>query len=71
MRTIAEYEAHAAECRKLAGEMSDPVHKKQLEEIAQAWAMLADERRKQLLIQANGHGDLLNPESNSADEGAA
>ena len=71
MRKVAEYEAHAAECRKLAVKMSDPVHKKQLEEMAEAWAMLAAERRKQLLKRANGQGDPLNPASNSADEGAA
>ena len=47
------------------------MHKKQLEEMAEAWAMLAGERRKQLLKKANGHGDPLNPASNSADEGAA
>jgi len=33
--------------------MRDPVHKKQLEDMAEAWSMLAAEREKQLLKQAN------------------
>jgi hypothetical protein len=53
MRKVSEYEAHADECRQMAGKMRDEVHKKQLEEMADAWAMLAREREKQLRKQAN------------------
>jgi hypothetical protein len=55
MRKVSEYELHATECRQMASNMRDPVHKKQLEEMAEAWVMLAGERRKMLLKQANGH----------------
>jgi hypothetical protein len=33
----------------MASKMKDPVHKKQIEDMADAWAMLAREREKQLL----------------------
>ena len=48
MRKISEYEAHAQECRRMAATMRDQVHKKQLEDMAEAWLMLAREREKQL-----------------------
>ena len=54
MRKLSEYQAHAEECRQMAVRMRDPVHKKQLEDMAEAWSMLATEREKQLLKQANG-----------------
>jgi hypothetical protein len=54
MRKLSEYENHVAECRQLAARTCDLTHKKQLEQMADTWAMLADERRKQLLKQANG-----------------
>jgi hypothetical protein len=54
MRKLSEYENHIIECRQMAAKMRDPVHKKQLEQMADAWTMLADERRKQLLKHANG-----------------
>jgi len=55
MRKVSEYEQHATECRQMATKMKDPIHKRQLEDMAQTWAMLADERRKQLAKQqANG-----------------
>jgi hypothetical protein len=40
MREIS-YEQQALECRKLASEMRDPTHKKQMEDMAEAWEMLA------------------------------
>jgi hypothetical protein len=49
MRKLSEYQAHAEECRQMAARMRDPVHKKQLEDMAEAWSMLAAEREKQLL----------------------
>ena len=54
MRKVSEYERHAAECRVMASRTRNPFYKKQLEEMAEAWAMLARERRKQLQKQTNG-----------------
>lgn len=51
MRKVSDYEQHATECRQMATEMKDPLHRAQLEEMAGTWAMLADERRKQLAKQ--------------------
>ena len=48
MQKVAEYEQHAAECQQMAARTSDPVQKKQYQEMADAWAMLARERTKQL-----------------------
>ena len=48
MKKISEYEAHAEECRKMAGQMKDPAHQQQLIDIAEAWEMLAKARAKQL-----------------------
>ena len=48
MKKISEYEAHAADCRKMASQMSNPEHRKQLIEMAEAWDMLAEARAKQL-----------------------
>jgi hypothetical protein len=62
MRKLSEYESHATECRQLAGKMRDPVHKKQLEQMAEAWAMLAEARKKQLLKLSNGHQASLTKE---------
>ncbi len=56
MRKISEYEAHAAECRKLAGQMKDPGQKLQLEEMANAWDMMARVREKQLLKRVSRDG---------------
>jgi hypothetical protein len=53
MRKVSEYEQHARECRNMAASMKDPEHKKQLQDMAAAWEMLASERRKQLAKQAN------------------
>lgn len=54
MHKLSEYEDHATECRKMATIMRDPVHRKQLEDMAEAWAMLARERKKKLLRESNG-----------------
>lgn len=48
MRKVSEYEQHAEDCRRMAGKMKDSTHKKQLEDMAEAWTMLARERAKQL-----------------------
>jgi hypothetical protein len=54
MQKVLEYEQHARECRKMAARMQDTVQKQRLEEMAEAWLMLAREREKQLRKQANG-----------------
>jgi hypothetical protein len=51
MRKVFDYEQHGIECRQMAIKMKDPLHRAQLEEMARTWAMLADERRKQLAKQ--------------------
>ena len=48
MLKVEQYEDHAAECRKMAASMKDPNHKNQLEQMAEAWTMLARERQKQI-----------------------
>jgi hypothetical protein len=50
MRKVAEYEIRAEECRRLAAHMKDPEQKKQLEDMAQAWELLARARLKHLLM---------------------
>jgi hypothetical protein len=40
------YDQYADECRKLASTMRNPEHKKQLQEMADAWAAIAKERAK-------------------------
>jgi hypothetical protein len=44
MREIS-YEQQALECRKLASEMKDPTHKKQMEDMAEVWEMLAQQQQ--------------------------
>jgi hypothetical protein len=51
MRKISEYQAHARECRQMAATMKHQEHKKQLQDMAAAWEMLACEREKQLAKQ--------------------
>ena len=48
MRKVSEYEAHAAECRRLADQMSNPEHQTRLIKMAERWEMLAIARVKQL-----------------------
>jgi hypothetical protein len=45
MEKILEYERHAAECRQIASETTNPRYKKQLEDMAEVWERLAAERR--------------------------
>jgi hypothetical protein len=63
MRKVSEYEQHAKECRQMASNMRDLTHKQQLEDMAEAWTMLAKERTRQLEKQANGN-PALEPPSN-------
>lgn len=46
MRENKPYYQYADECRKLAATMKDPKHKKQLEEMADAWTFVANERQQ-------------------------
>jgi hypothetical protein len=48
MHKIPEYKQHAEECRRMAVRMKDPKQRKQLEDMAEAWEMLAQERAKQI-----------------------
>jgi hypothetical protein len=48
VRKVSEYEQNAEECRKMASKMTDPIHKKQVEAMAEAWATLARERAKRI-----------------------
>ena len=61
MRKVAEYEQHAKECRQMASNMRDPMHKRQLEEIAEAWTMLAKERKRQIEKRADDNPALRSP----------
>jgi hypothetical protein len=44
-----EYEQHAAKCRRMAAEMTTPQLKKQLEDAADVWDRLANERRRGII----------------------
>jgi hypothetical protein len=46
MRKSLDYEQHAAECRQMAAQMNNPQLKRQLEDMADVWDMLARERRQ-------------------------
>lgn len=62
MRKVSEYLAHAKECQQMAAKMQDPRQRQQLIEMADAWEMLAAERKRQLakpgiIALADGHDD--------------
>jgi hypothetical protein len=46
VRNGGEYEANAAECRRLAAQTKNPKQKKQLDDMAEPWDRLARERRQ-------------------------
>jgi hypothetical protein len=48
VRKVEEYEHHARECLRIAAAIKDPKHKRALEEMAVAWMLLAEERRRQI-----------------------
>jgi hypothetical protein len=50
MKTVAEYRAYAAVCRRLMARVSRPEDKQALE----TWEHLADEREDRLLKQIDG-----------------
>ena len=51
------YYQYAEECRKLAATTQNPEHKKQFEEMARAWMVVANERAKEATrnVQAETH----------------
>ena len=51
MGKVFEFEKRAEECRAMAANIRNPVHKRQLLEMAEAWDMLARERRKRIAKQ--------------------
>jgi hypothetical protein len=51
MRKVSEYREHAKECRQIATSVKDPQHKQQLQDMAEAWDMLARELERQLAKQ--------------------
>lgn len=53
MRKVSEYTAHAEECRRMASQMQNPEHKKQLAQMTDTWEMLAKARAKELELQGN------------------
>jgi hypothetical protein len=57
---ISEYEQHARECRKMAAEMDDPTHKKQMEVMAEIWETLVRElsKRARPAYEATGKIDV-------------
>jgi hypothetical protein len=48
MRKASEYQEHADECRKMAAGTRNSEHKKQLQDMAGTWEMLARERARQV-----------------------
>jgi Skp family chaperone for outer membrane proteins len=48
MRRVAEYQAHANECRKIAARMARPEDKELLEQLAQAWEKVAKLRKRHI-----------------------
>jgi hypothetical protein len=49
MQQVLEYEQHAAECRQMAAQTKNPRYKKQLENMAEVWERLANERRQGII----------------------
>jgi hypothetical protein len=48
MRKGLAYVELAEKCRQLASTVTDPLHKKQLQDMARSWETVAAERAKQL-----------------------
>jgi alpha-D-ribose 1-methylphosphonate 5-triphosphate synthase subunit PhnH len=61
MKTVAEYRAYAAVCRRLMARVSRPEDKQALETVARAWEQLADEREDRLLKQIDGDTLIITP----------
>ena len=57
MQKIEDYLRHAAECRRMARAVLNPEHKTQLEEMVEAWEMLAEKRRLMLKLSRSAIAD--------------
>jgi hypothetical protein len=53
MQRVLEYERQAAVSREMAAEMKDLQYKKQLEDMAEVWERLAQERRQGIVENAS------------------
>jgi phosphoenolpyruvate-protein kinase (PTS system EI component) len=56
MQKFLEYEQHAAECRQMAAQMKNPKLKKRLEDMADVWDRLAQERREGIVENETNKG---------------
>jgi hypothetical protein len=56
MRKLSEYKARAEECRKMAAAIKNAEQKRQLQQMAETWEMLAREREAQIRMDANWGG---------------
>jgi hypothetical protein len=48
MRKVSEYIQHANDCRDMAAKARRQEHKLQLQQMAEAWEMLATERQRKI-----------------------
>ena len=46
MQKVLEYEEQAAECRQMAAQIKNPRLKKRMEDMAEVWQRLANDRRQ-------------------------
>ncbi len=56
MKKHHEYLRHAAECRDMA-RTAPPAHRQQLEQMAETWEQLAENRKRQLEKQGKSTAD--------------
>jgi hypothetical protein len=49
VQLVLKYEQHAAACRQIASETTNPRYKKQLEDMAEVWERLAADRRQGII----------------------
>ena len=56
MQKVLEYEQHAAECRQMAAQTKNPKLKKRLEDMAEVWDRLANDRRKGIVENEQNKG---------------
>jgi hypothetical protein len=56
MQKVLEYEHHAAECRQMAAQMKNSNLKKRLEDMAEVWDRLANDRRKGIVENEQNKG---------------
>ena len=49
MKTVQDYQRHAAECDDLAKKAVTPEHRDMISQMAETWRMLAEQRRAKLV----------------------